>query len=423
MGRKLPAVDLNLIEETNIDMARYFVHLPPNGSAPIFWRESSRFAGVRFQYNLNLLAHAVGDDPATLLPPGGTLVPAQDYDYGPGTVSVQPFVHTIRLGNVSRTLGLPIGPNLRGFLDDPLEGQRMDLSLPFYDEEVKLGPSGGGWFRKDDDSGAFHEATDFVKRPRAVFDVCAAADGKVLARAASNGDHGAPIVLSHITPVGKEFRTIYQHLDITTAPPEISVDADVRRGQFLGRTIGIPPATADHVLHLHFGVAVQGPALILNGVDVPELWYFIDPWGVYDYYEHDDSSSTNYLPPERQPSIFESMIAGATHTIQWRTQPLFKTIPIARSTDGYRHIVRVQVRARRNEDIGGTFPDEHKQFLVWLEDDPEFFLVPLAQATDRTTELELITLLREAFFHSKPVRLEYRYAGDLRYIMAAWVGA
>lgn len=422
MGRKIPALDLILGKETDSDMARYFVHRPPDGSAPIFWRGSSRFAGERFQYNLNLLAHAVGDDPASLLPPGGTLVPAQDYNYGPGTVSVQPFVCTIRVGGVTSTQALPIGLDLQRFLDDPLDGERMDLSLPFYDEEVKLGPSGGGWFRQDNDSSAFHQATDFVKRPRAVFDVCAAAGGKVLARAASNGDHGAPIVLSHTTPAGKEFRTLYQHLDITTAPPEISVDADVRRGQFLGRTVGIPPATPDHVIHLHFGVAVQGPALTLSGVDVPALWYFIDPWGVYDYYEHDRFSNTTYLPPERQPRIFESMAVGVTHTVQWQTQPLFKTIPIARSTDDYKQIVRVQVRARRSEDTGGTFPDEHEQFLVWLEDDPDFFLVPIAQAKDRTTELELMTLLREAYFHGKAVRLEYRYVGDLRYVMAAWVG-
>ena len=153
------------------------------------------------------------------------------------------------------------------------------------------------------------------------------------------------------------------------------------------------------------------------------LWYFIDPWGVYDYCEHEGRSNTNYLPPENQPAIFQSMIAGAVHPPQWRTQPLFKTIPIARSTAGYQPIVRIQVRARREDNRGGTLPDEHEQFLIWLKDDPELFLVPLAQATDRTTELELIALLREAFLFNKPVRLEYRYVGDLRYIMAAWCGS
>jgi hypothetical protein len=49
--------------------------------------------------------------------------------------------------------------------------------------------------------------------------------------------------------------------------------------------------------------------------------------------------------------------------------------------------------------------------------------VPLNQASNLTTELELVALLREAFYHAKGVQLEYRYAGDLRYIMAAWVEA
>ena len=100
-----------------------------------------------------------------------------------------------------------------------------------------------------------------------------------------------------------------------------------------------------------------------------------------------------------------------------------KTIPIARYTEVYNSIVRVQVRARHGNSCGGTFPAEHEQFLVWLEGDPNFFLVPLSQVTDRTTELELVTLLRETFFHRKRVLLEYRYAGELRYIMAAWVEA
>ena len=59
-------------------MARYFIHLPPDGSPAIFWRTLSRVAGELIHINLNLLAHAVGDDPATLVPDGGTLVPTQD---------------------------------------------------------------------------------------------------------------------------------------------------------------------------------------------------------------------------------------------------------------------------------------------------------------------------------------------------------
>ena len=81
----------------------------------------------------------------------------------------------------------------------------------------------------------------------------------------------------------------------------------------------------------------------------------------------------------------------------------------------------VQVRARQGENKGGTLPAEHEQYAVWLSGDPDFFLVPLAQARDRATEIELTALLRDAFFDGKRVRLEYRYVGDLRYIMAAWV--
>jgi hypothetical protein len=187
------------------------------------------------------------------------------------------------------------------------------------------------------------------------------------------------------------------------------VKGSFRRGEFLGRT---DPADG----HLHFGVAVQvnGGVSSVNGVPVGGFWYFIDPWGVYDF------RANNYLPTSGR--MFESQIAGVTHTVQWRAQPVFKTIPIARSTEGYKEIIRLQVRARRRDNFEGTFPPEHEQFMVWLKGDPDFFLVPLTQASNRTTELELVALLREAYFHGKPVQLEYRYVGDLRYIMAAWVG-
>ena len=397
-------------------MARYFLHLTPDGSSVVFWRQAGSFAGELYHYNLNLLAHAVGDNPGTGLPAGATLVPTKTYDFGGSTpVTIQPFAFSRPGGNASRPEALPIGSNLRSFLDDPLNGEPLDLSLPFYDEEMKLGPSGGGWFRKDNDSSAFHGGTDFVTRPRAVYDVCAAASGKVVGRARTNGGHGGPLVLSHHTSGGKEFRTIYQHLDINSVPSDLSVGASVRRGQYLGRVSDVS------VIHLHFGVAVQGPGITLNGMSVPSLWYFIDPWGVYDYYEHDDTTNSTYLPPERRSKIFESSIAADVHTVHWRSEPLFKTIPIARLTNGYTSISRVQTRVRRRNDFGGTLPKEHEQFLVWLKDQPGFFLVPLSQATDRTTELELVALLREAFFHSKRVRLEYRYVGNQRYIMAAWV--
>lgn len=398
-------------------MPRYFVHLPPDGSPAIFSRRVGHFSGLAFHYNLNLFARAVGDDPSTLLPAWGELVPAQDYAFEGGTMRVQPFAFTPQGGNINRPESLPIGPNLQRFLNDPLGGEQMDLSLPFYDEDVKLGPSGGGWLRKETNDDAFHGGTDFLKRPRAVFDVCAAREGKIAARDTANDKHGGCLVLSHYTPAGTEFRTVYQHLDVARMPPELQAGASVRRGQYLGRTIEVS------IIHLHFGVAVQSPSIRLSGVSVPSLWFFIDPWGVYDYYEHDNRSNSNYLPPESQADIFRARIAGAVHTVQWQTQPLAETIPIARNTEGYKPIVRIQARARNDDNLGGTFPDEKEQILVWLQDDPEFFLIPGAEATDRAAALELVNVLREAFFHGKAVRLEYRFVGDLRYIMAASINS
>jgi len=384
--------------------ARYFIHLPPDGSPAIFWRTLSRVAGELIHINLNLLAHAVGDLPATLVPDGGTLVPTQDYvrfPTGPVVIpALQPFAFTLPGGSV-QALSIA-GTNLQRFLDDPLEGESMNLSLPFYDENIKLGQKGGGWFRDNNDDSAFHGGTDFNTKPAAVFDVCAAADGHILAMAGDN------IVLSHTTRGGREFRTVYEDMDLKTVSH--AVGDPIHRGQLLGQINGVD-------LHLHFGVAVQVRSGLanLNGVAIDAFWYFIDPWGVYDF------RADNYLPARGR--IFVSPIVGATHAIQWSAQPVFKAIPIARRTDGYKKIVRVQVRVRRRTDLSGTFPAEHDQFLVWLKDDPDFFLVPLTQATDLTAELQLMTLLREAFFQAKRVRLEYRYVGDQRYIMAAWVKA
>jgi hypothetical protein len=299
-------------------MSRYFVHLPPNGCPAFFWRRLSGFSGNLIQINLNLLAYVLGDDPQLLLPTDGNLISAENYRFGTGTfqnVDLQPFVYILNGENPARPRPLSIGPNLQRFLDDPLSGESMGLSFPFRDKDMKLGANGGGWFRNNDGDNSFHAGTDFNTSPEATFQVCAAADGQVLAKPASNssGGGGAAIVLSHFTASGKEFRTIYQHLDMTSSPTGIILNANVSRGQLLGRTIGRTTADPDHIIHLHFGVAVLGPANRVNGVNVPELWYFIDPWGVYDF------RLNNYLPPTGR--VFESAILGAKHTIQWRARP------------------------------------------------------------------------------------------------------
>ena len=92
--------------------------------------------------NLNLLAHAFGDGRR-----GVALVGAENYDTrmpGVGVIQVQPFVE---LRGTTR-VELPIGTNLKNFLDYPLGGtEKMNLSLPFYDRTLGIGNSGGGWFR------------------------------------------------------------------------------------------------------------------------------------------------------------------------------------------------------------------------------------------------------------------------------------
>jgi Peptidase family M23 len=299
-------------------MSRYFVHLPPSGCPAFFWRRLSRFAGELIQINLNLLAYVLGDDPQLLVPTDGNLIFADNYRFGTGTfqnVDLRPFAYTFKRDSPARPRPLSIGPKLQRFLDDPLSGESMGLSFPFRDKNIKLGRNGGGWFRDNDDDSAFHGGTDFVTSPQAVFNVCAAADGRVLAKPNSNSSDGsgAAIVLSHFTASGKEFRTIYQHLDMTSSPTAITVNANVSRGQLLGSTIDKTTADPDHIIHLHFGVAVLGPAKQVNGVNVPQLWYFIDPWGVYDFRRN------NYLSPTG--GIFESPILGAKHTIQWRARP------------------------------------------------------------------------------------------------------
>ena len=54
-------------------MARYLSSA--DGSPAIFWRTLSGVARELIHINLNLLAQAVGDDQATLVPAGGAHVP------------------------------------------------------------------------------------------------------------------------------------------------------------------------------------------------------------------------------------------------------------------------------------------------------------------------------------------------------------
>lgn len=382
-------------------MSKYFLHLTPGNSTPFYWRSVQNFGGENFQHNLNLLAHAVGDTP-TNLPPNSQLVPPVSYNTGQGTaLSLQPFV--VSTNNVQTEL--PIGNRLNAFLDDPLgNGRKMDLSLPFYEPLFKLGTNGGGWFKNDNGEGAFHCAVDFMPSSSNKFDVAAAQDGTIV------GLGGTSIVILHNVD-GSEFKTVYQHLDLQGT--NLTSNMAVKRGQFLARM------DPNGTVHLHFAVAVPAPSFSLNGRTVPKLWYMIDAFGIYDYRKNADTANYNYLP--RSGAIFDKPIQGATSTIQWINEPLSTTLPIEHLTNEYQEINRIQVRIRRNDNFLGTFPDEQDQFLVWLANESNYFFVPIAQATDQIMELELISVIREAFMAGKKIRLEYRYLRDNKMITAVWV--
>lgn len=400
-------------------MSKYFLHEAPSGSRGFYWRSVQTFGSVPLHLNLNLLAHALEDRP----PAGLTLVRAENYDTrlpGVGVIQVQPFVE---LRGTTRT-ELPIGTNLKNFLDNPLGGtQNMDLSLPFYDGTLGIGDSGGGWFRNDESDSAFHCGWDVMPASQTsaadLFEVCAAADGIIVEGISKQKN--APVVLRH-TNGATQFLTVYQHLDLTACP--LDAGDPVRRGQFLARITDedeTPDPDKPHKRHLHFMVAVQGPRFMhASGVVVPRLWYAIDAFGVYNYYKNRTNRQTyNYLPDLR-PNCFTHQIRGAAHPIQWATQPLVDTLPINQQT-AYLKIVRMQFRCRSNETRSGVPPVENTQCLVWLEGIEGYFFVPFdSPGEDHTLELKMIDFLSQCFDRARKVKLEYYSIAGFRQVAAVW---
>lgn len=89
---------------------------------------------------------------------------------------------------------------------------------------------------------------------------------------------------------------------------------------------------------------------------------------------------------------------------------------------GKKLIQQIQVRVRtKNGGRDGTMPGEDNQFLVFLEGETGYYFVPIKQSTDDTMELEMMAVLRTAFFAGKKVNLAYRKIRDNYYIMAAWI--
>jgi hypothetical protein len=417
--------------------ARYFsAQAPPaEEGSTIHWRKSQSYQvfdtsgktyldliaeqpdreNVTFHINLNLLAAAVGDDPLTAISSSGSLVDPVSYRFrGKRSVMVQPWVEKVPALRGHRHVPLPIGPRLANFLDDPLGiGRPLNLALPFFDYETT--PS-QAWLRSE----GWHGSIDFsveadLGQPRRLIDVCAAADGVVAMFLARDKGPNRGIILEHEPAPGAVFRTLYQHLD--AASVGVVIGERVRAGQRLGKITFFPENGADHS-HLHFTLAVRRRGFRLNGVDIPALWYCIDPFGVYDYHTPDQGPNYVYVPRPR--GGLTSPIRGAERVIQWAGNPPIEAIRAEVRTP-YSRIRRVQVRVRRATVSFDTSPTEQDQFLVWLEDlDPMFFL-GLGGSFDRAIEHHLTDVLSDAYTMGHKVSLGYRFVDGQRHICAAWV--
>lgn len=389
----------------------YFVSSPNSNGTQFYGYFDEKFGGIPLQKNLSLLSLLLGDDPNRLLPNGRNLVDKVDGRINGVTFKYQPFAYQIE----GTKYNLPIGNNLSKFLDDPFgNATSLDLTLPFYTDSIQLGDRGRAWIRTSDVI-KYHAGTDFMpKTSSGDFDVCAAQDG-ILKRKSDSC-----VVLSHISSNNKEFLTVYQHLE----PSSIINFQDghlIKRGQKIGKIARGSGA------HLHFGVALKGPKGVVNNVQIPELYYLIDPFGIYDYARNpNDVNSYNYLPNNlnNKFDFLTFTIRGSVRTIHWRTNPLINSLPISLLTEQpYRKIKRIQTRVLSNNDIIGMPPPEKEQFLVWLDgvSNPEYFFIPLKNAQDKSMELRMVDVLKDSFMNGKRVRLEYKYIDNLPQILAVWV--
>ncbi len=284
-----------------------------------YWGGTSYYGGILVVENYNLLATVLGDQPrlSSGFQLGSRLVGRESFDFGDGSVVLQPFAYYQQIGMIrTHTKGLPIGRRLAAFLNDPLRGASFDLTLPFNDPRVALSDRSAilRVSNQVPNTGDWHVAVDLdVSRDTSQgFDVLAPADGVV----EGNGTTDT-LCLRHTASNGREFLTIYAHM-VPESKSQLSEGDPVSRGQLLGRV-----QEAGYT-HLHFGVAVRGPGRRVNGVRVPKLWYLIDPFGVYDYRRNSSSETDyNYLPN----NTLRPEVRGVRHAYVWRTNPPFGSIP------------------------------------------------------------------------------------------------
>lgn len=301
----------------------YFVSDSVPEPEQFYWGGVSSYGGIRVIENYNLLATVLGDTPSTAsLPADARLVASESFDFGPRSVTLQPFVFTV--GN-SNKKNLPIGTRLNAFLNDPLGGAKFDLTLPFSDPHVALSDRSAviRVGREESTPGTWHTAVDldYSGDTTKGFDVLAPADGIVEGNSMTSGT----LCLKHKASNGREFLTIYAHM-VPESKRNLTQGMAVLRGQILGKV------QAAGYTHLHFGVAVKGPARTINGTAVPELWYLIDPFGVYDYRrERWSQTDYNYLPND----TLEKEVRGVHKAYVWRTNPIIGSLLLAEDCVGF----------------------------------------------------------------------------------------
>ena len=99
----------------------------------------------------------------------------------------------------------------------------------------------------------------------------------------------------------------------------LRVGERVDRGQFLG----MAGDTGTSSVHLHFQVMVPGPNPFPGRFPEAELWYAVDPFGVYDRVD-----ANHYMFPWRA----DQRIRGIDTINGWRSSIPLRALPTYRQT-------------------------------------------------------------------------------------------
>lgn len=317
----------------------------------------TKLSTIEFNENLNILALLLGDKPEELLRPGQTLVPKESCTSTGGQIfSYQPFA--FRTSPNSEIKNLPIGPRLAAFLDNYFgNGAGLELTLPFTTINTQPGFNGMAWLRRGD-SASYHGAVDFMSMNEILYDVCAAADGSIIEKGEKS------IIVSHMK-YGKEFRTRYGHLDPTSISGD-TIGQSVLIGQSFCKIVDWEDSKNEH---LHFSVGLKGPAGHIDGVNIPELFYAIDPMGVYDYRrDRDDINRYNYFLSRPTPGQYlEYPVRGAVRKIQWKTNPLINSlIKVLKVNE--RQTERIEANKQNNITTIFVSPGQKYSFKAFTRD-------------------------------------------------------